>query len=143
MKFRIIENLKDNWENFPMRYEIDPIRPLDTPPQKTKNGDFILYHGTIDKSAEEIIKTKTLKKDDIGSVGITTTPNEARKFARFKRNFGVPTILKLIIDKEWMAKQKISHEVGGTGYNEFLIRTDSIPSEAIKNIEIFKGNKFK
>jgi len=138
MKFR----LSEDWENFPMRYEIDPIRPLDVPPQKTKNGDFILYHGTTDISAEEIIKTKTLKKDDIGSVGVTTTPNGARKFAGFKRKLGIPTILKLTIDKEWMVKQKISHEVGGTGYNEFLIRTDSIPPEAIKNIEIFKGNKF-
>jgi hypothetical protein len=89
------------------------------------------------------MKTRTLKKDDIGHVGITTTPNEARKFAGFKRGVGTPTILRIEIDKNWIKNQKITHETGGTGHNEFLIRTEAIPPDAIKNIEVYNPHELK
>jgi hypothetical protein len=69
-----------------------PIRPEwggsihsgDTPPRLSEGGDYIVYHGTSLSVAKLIIQSRNIKLDDIGSVGITTTPSAAGVFASFK-----------------------------------------------------------
>ncbi|MDD5053633.1 MAG: hypothetical protein PHO27_12935 [Sulfuricurvum sp.] len=139
------------WVNFPLRKDVgEQPNDKDVPPEVTR-GDFILYHGTSDIAAASIVKSKTIKPDDIGSVGIATTPIAAKTYATHKIGKGnKPTILKMVIDKDWMVKQQVRHEIGGHGHSAFLIQPDyklgikaTIPSEAIKSIEVCKERRKK
>ncbi len=128
--------LQESW--FPLRSGGgDKIHSKDSPPQLTASGDYILYHGTNIVNARKIFKTRTLLRDDIGSVGITTHPSRADVFGVMKAKKGIPSVvLRLIIDKQWLDAQEISREVGGSNLDQFLIHTDAIPSEAIKDIKL-------
>jgi len=124
----------ESW--FPLSHG-DKIHTADNPPQLTSNGDYILYHGTNMANARKIFKSRKLIRDDIGSIGISTTPSRADVFGAMKAKKGNPSVvLRIIVDKEWLDSQEISREVGGSGRDQFLIRTDVMPSEAIKDIQL-------
>jgi hypothetical protein len=135
-----------SWNNFPLRTDIGEQPSVkDVPPRVTKDGDFILYHGTSDVAADQIIQSRTIKADDIGSVGIATIPEAAQTYATHKIGEGKPTILEVVVDKNWLSKQQLRHEIGGHGHSAFLINPDyksktkaTIPPEAIKDVKVHK-----
>jgi len=141
----IIGTLFENtsWEGFPLRSDIgQQPTEKDTPPKRTPEGDFILYHGTSRDAAKKIIDTRTLLADDIGCVGVGTIPDAVSTFAAHKQEAGGAVILQIVVDKDWMAKQQIRHE-GGGHHSAFLIygerpkvKMAKIPSEVIKKIQI-------
>ena len=137
----LIQAGKKSWSGFPLRKDIGEMPTIrDVPPTRTTKGDFILYHGTSDKAANKIIKSKTILPDDIGSVGIGTTPEAVTTFAVHKIGKGKPTTLKITISKDWLSKQELRHEGGGHD-SAFLIIPKggvraNIPPNAIKDISI-------
>ena len=121
-------------------------RPGDIPPERTPEGHFILYHGTSRAGADAIRGGDRIRPDDIGSVGVTTVPGQAQTFASMKGRRGTSeaVVLRLVLDKDWLAQQRVTHEIGGSGHDQFLIdhphgvrRRDwhGIPPEAILGIE--------
>lgn len=111
----------------------------DTAPERTSDGDFILYHGSSPAGAERIIADRELLPDDLGVVGVTTTPGAAQTFAAMKGG----EVLRLVLDAGWLAQQSVMREVGGSGCNQFLVQSPDttvrmerrwagIPSAAVK-----------
>jgi len=145
MKFR--EWLTEVWDfPWPVRPDIgeDPTEK-DTPPELTASGDYILYHGTAGSLARKILDERRILHDDWKKVGITTTPKEAWSYGQMKSldlrkndddEDNAPTVLRVIIDRDWLTKQQIHREVGGAGINTWLIDVLEIPSSAIKDIRI-------
>lgn len=148
MKFSKWLNEVKGWD-FPW-----PIRPgvgedpteADAPPKLTSSGDYVLYHGTAGSLARKIMEERRILHDDWKRVGITTTPSEAWDYALMKsldlrsdyddvENAG--TVIRVVIDKNWLTKQSVEREVGGTGKNTWLINVPELPSSAIKDIEIY------
>jgi hypothetical protein len=125
--------LESNW--FPLRSD-DRINDNDNPPQRTSNGDYIVYHGTNIINARVIFKNRQLKFDNMGVVGISTHPSRADVFGAMKAKKGVPgVVLQIVIDKGWLEAQDITREVGGSGRDQFLIHAE-VPPEAIKDIQL-------
>ena len=118
----------------------DDPRPQDTPPELTPEGDYILYHGTNVTNFRSINKTRELKHDDLHLVGITTTPSAAGTYAamKIKRNPSNPSVVvRLVVDKNWLLKQEMSREAGGSGKDQWLLHVDKIPSHAIKGLDVY------
>ena len=117
----------------------DNPREKDIPPELTAEKDYVLYHGTNIKNTRSIFKTKTLLHDDIGVIGISTTPSEAGVFAAMKTKHpnNPGTILRLVIDKNWLLQQEITREVGGSGRNQWLINVSKIPPHVIKQLDLY------
>jgi len=126
-----------SWAGWPWRVRTgDTPRLADVPPERTEAGDFVLYHGTSEDGARAIESGDRVRRDDLGLVGVTTTPGAAQSFAA--RQHG--PVLRLVIDKEWIAGQGISHEIGGSGHDQFLLgmgdgEFGGIPPEAIRSVE--------
>lgn len=117
----------------------DDPHDQDAPPNLTSAGDYVLYQGTNMTNAKKILAQRTIQFDDIGSVGVTTTPRAAGVFAAMKasaRNDEPSVVLQLVVDKDWFLKQDISREVGGGGKDQWLLKAE-IPSSAIKQIKIY------
>lgn len=112
------------WAGIPFRTEMGhQPGPGDTPPERTPDGHFVLYHGTSQASAAKILASKTLLPDDIGAIGFGTTAAAVRVFAHLKaKQGGGKAILRMIVDKDWMAQQSVMRE--GNHPNLFLIRAD-------------------
>jgi hypothetical protein len=138
-----------SWEGFPFRKETgEAPEEKDTPPERTKSGDFILYHGTSGKRADQILKDNHLKPDNLGVVGVATIPGQAQVFAvmssqKDKEPPGSGVVFRIVVDHKWLAKQSATREIGGSGHDQFLIRPPAgvsakdwkgIPSEALKNV---------
>lgn len=121
--------------------------PIDTPPQRTAEGHFVVYHGTSKDAAKSILKERTVRHDDLGAVGFTTTQAAATNFAAMKHSGGGSAVLRMVIDKDWMAKQNVQHEVGGSGHDQFLISLHrdkaQIPPEALHDIRVVKSYKYE
>jgi len=130
-----------NYGQFPLREVTgDRWHDRDVPAMLTEDGDYIVYHGTSWKLSAKIISERTLLHDDMRCVGITTHPSEASIYGIMKamkegKNPKNPsTVLRVVIEKEWLDSQTIQREVGGSGRNQFLINIDKVPPEAIKDI---------
>jgi tRNA nucleotidyltransferase (CCA-adding enzyme) len=150
--YKYTYKVERSWSNFPLRSDIgEQPTAKDVPPKVTGTGDFILYHGTSDIAAKQIIQSRIIKPDDIGSVGIATIPEAAETYATHKVGQGEPTILELTVSKDWLSKQQLRHEVGGHGHSAFLIGPNyklgikaTIPPEAIKSVQVYdRGKTFK
>ena len=112
----------------------------DTPPEVLPDGSYIFYHGTNMPNARKIQEQRRVLKDDIGSVGICTTPRAAGTYATMKSSAkeNIPSVvLRLIIDKDWFLSQELTREGGGGGKDQWLINTEDIPPEAIRAISIY------
>jgi len=140
-----IVSVERSWDLWPWRQVTgEAPRPKDIAPMRTEKGDFILFHGTTLSRAESIIKNKTLAPDDIGCVGIATTLRGASSFSTLHVSPGDPAvIIKIVIEKNWLKTQNITHEIGGSGQNQFLINRKfgqkaTIPPEAIKLVKIVR-----
>ena len=128
-----------SWEGFPLdESEGQGPRPSDTPPERTANGDFILWHGTSTENAAAIALGGILP-DDMGVVGVGTTADSVQSFAVMKGG-GDATRMRLVVDQDWLADQRVRHEIGGSGHNQFLIGPrrpgqpwDGVPSSALLN----------
>lgn len=138
MKFR--QWLEAEWPvPWPLRQGTgERIKDRDTPPEVTPTGDYILYHGTCGSTARIILKEQRLLRDDIGVVGVTTIPGQASvfacmKYAKDRSPSNAPTVLKAVIDKDWLLKQEITREVGGSGHDQWLIRAGEVP---LKHVEV-------
>jgi len=117
----------------------DDPRAGDTPPEVI-GGDYVLYHGTNMPNAEKILEIKRLFNDDLGYVGVTTTPSAAGSYAAMKasgRNNIPSVVLRLVLDKNWLLSQTITRETGGSGKDQWLIDVREIPPQAIKVINIY------
>lgn len=116
----------------------------DTKPELTSFGDYVLYHGTNSRRAEQIIQDKTILPDDMGHVGITTTPNAAKSYASMKAysEKSEPVVLRIVVDRDWFLGQRVARETGGEGKDQWLLvphwksgKKAEMPPEAIKSIE--------
>lgn len=110
-----------SWEgiDWPIRPEVgDKINEQDSPPEITPEQDYVLYHGTSLIRAKKIISDRRLLSDDIGNVGISTTHRGAHVYGSMKaaQEKSQSAVLRLVIDGEWLRSQRISREVGGSGY---------------------------
>lgn len=133
-----------SWDGFPFdRVTGQQPNGRDTPPERTVDGDFVLYHGTSMTGVREISAGRTLLPDDLGYVGVTTTPGAAQVFACMKKG----EVLRLVIDQGWLAGQKAMRECGGSGCNQFLIGSPyarvrqerswtGIPAGAVKAVAV-------
>jgi hypothetical protein len=107
-----------SWHGFPFDLRLgEGPRERDSAPERTPFNDFILYHGTSELGAERIISEARLRPDDLGVVGVTTTPGAAQSFSAIKRG----PVLRLTICRAWLSEQLITHEIGGSGHDQFLI----------------------
>jgi len=125
------------WPNRPGTGD-DP-RVGDTPPEVI-SGDYVLYHGTNMPNAEKILELKRIFNDDMGRVGITTTPKAAGVYAAMKasaKNDIPSVVLRLVVDNNWLLTQEITRETGGSGKDQWLISAQEIPPQAIKTINIY------
>ena len=113
----------------------------DTPPQTTPEGDYVLYHGTNMINAQHIVKARQIDHDDWHCVGVTTTPSAAQVFGCMKARKGnASVILRIVVRKLWLLTQEITREIGGSGKDQWLIRTEKMPPHAIKDIRIYSVN---
>jgi hypothetical protein len=140
------ENKKVQWPcEWPNRQGTgDDPHAGDTPPEILPDGHYLLYHGTNMVNAKKILEQRKITKDDMGYVGICTTPSAAGTYASMKssQNRGLPednpsVVLRLIVDKDWFLKQEISRECGGRGRDQWLIHSEEMPPEAIRAISIY------
>jgi len=155
----LARKLERSWDGFPFdaRTGQGP-KALDVPPERTPEGDFVVYHGSSRATARKIMQERTLRPDDIGRVGITTVPGDARTYGYLHRQGGPATVVQMVIDKNWLGQQLIEREYGGRGANQFLIRPPhgsafgtkmTVPPEAIKGmvmmaeLAVFEGADFR
>lgn len=136
------ENKKVEWPfPWPNRQGTgDEPHPGDTPPQVLPDGHYVLYHGTNMTNARKIIEQRRVLKDDIGYVGICTTPRAAGTYAAMKasaKEDNASVVLRLIVDKDWFLSQEISREGGGSGKDQWLIHAEEMPPEGIRALSIF------
>lgn len=136
-----------SWDGFPFDVVTGQVpNARDTAPERTGDGDFVLYHGTSRVGADAILAERRLAPDDLGCVGVTTLPGAAQVFASMKRG----EVLRLVIDKEWLSTQKAVREIGGSGRDQFLIQPADIydvrerrrswpgvPVEAVKAVSVY------
>jgi hypothetical protein len=143
-----------SWAGFPFDPQVGEGPKLkDTPPERTLEGDFILYHGTSLPSARAILRLRTLLPDNLGYVGVGTTPGSVATYAAMKHSFGGSAILRLVLDVAWVTSQEIVHETGGSGRDQFLlspnprchreagatfIHSISVPPTALKEVRIIR-----
>lgn len=126
------------WQDWPYRKGTgDDPREQDTPPIRTANGDFILFHGTSLKRAKQIADERMIRPDNWGTAGVNTTASNAGTYAAMKasKEKDRSAVLRLVVDKSWLMQQEITREVGGNGRDSWLI-SGEIPSAAIKQISI-------
>ena len=114
----------------------------DIPPERTPEGHFVIYHATSPENARSIMRQRHLKPDDIFAVGCGTIPEAIRIYGLRKAGES-HVILKITLRHDWVCNQRIRHEIGGAGNNQFLfIRPkevpawQGIPSEAIARLDI-------
>jgi thioredoxin reductase len=137
-----------SWAWFPFS-QVTGQRPneRDTAPERTDEGDFILYHGTSPQGAEAITSERRVKPDDLGAVGVTTRPGAAQVFSAMKHG----SVLKLVIDMKWLRRQTAIREIGGSGRDQWLLQASyananpkawsGIPPEALKSVEPYDFEK--
>ena len=65
--------------------------------------------------------------DDFNMVGVTTTPGAAQTYAVMK---GGP-VLRLVVDRDWVASHDVRHEIGGSGKDQLLFDAEEIPKSAL------------
>ncbi len=142
MKFR--QWLEAEWSvPWPLRQGTgEKTRDRDTAPEVTPAGDYILYHGTCGSTARIILEEHRLLRDNMGVVGVTTIPGQASvfacmKYAKDRSPSNAPTILKILIDKDWLLKQEIKREIGGSGRDQWLIQADKVPLKDVKIHSIY------
>ncbi len=114
----------------------DEPHSQDTPPHM-ENGDYVLYHGTHLLSAENILHTHRINHDDWHCVGVCTTPSAAQTYASMKAKTYKSAVLRVVVRREWLTQQEITREVGGGGKDQWLIRVDCMPPEAMRDIRIY------
>lgn len=137
-----VEPMRD-WDGWNWRTETgEEPGPEDVAPERTPAGDFVLYHGTSNQAAEQIVREGRLRADGLGSVGVGTQPSDVSVYAAMKsREGGGSAILRVELDKNWVAQNQVTHEVGGSGHGQFLFRSrGGIPPEAIKSIRVVRRN---
>ena len=111
-----------SWLGFPFDLTIgEGPTAKDTPPERTPAGDFILYHGTSLPSAKAILAQRTLLPDNLGYVGVGTTPGSVLTYAAMKHSKAGSAILRLVFCAAWLATQEVIHETGGSGRDQFLL----------------------
>ncbi len=113
----------------------------DVPPERTKAGDYVVYHGTSSAAVDSIEKTG-LRPDSVGAVGFATTPGSAKMMGGFHGRDSVT--LRLVIDKDFMEQHThVTHE-SSLSRDLFLLHhpeggSFSIPRSAIKEIKALGG----
>lgn len=134
------------WDGFPFdeRTGQEP-GDKDTSPERTDEGHFVLYHGTSPEGAESILKGRSFHPDDFGMVGFGTTPEAARIYGIMKSGPDAK-VIRAVIDKDWIAGQRATREIGGSGYNQFLVGGphghrdwEGVPSDAVREVGVNGG----
>lgn len=140
MKIRELLESEDPWEGIPWRYPSsgDYHGKEDVPPKRDANGDFIFYHGTSMNNAEKILSEKRLKHDDLGYCGVATTEQHAMIYGTMKgtRDKSGSALLRVKITRKWFDDHPntFARETGGSGKNQFLIKTKELPLLEVKLI---------
>jgi hypothetical protein len=107
-----------SWEGVPFDQRTGQRpKPTDTAPQRTAEGDFIVYHGTSLSGAEQIRTEGWLRPDDFNCVGFATTPGQAQVFAAIKHG----VVLRVTLPLAALAARRVVREVGGSGRDQFLV----------------------
>ena len=116
-----------SWEGFPFdeRAQEAP-RPGDIAPERAKsvnepNGNFVFYHGTSPEAAERIALEGRLLPDDLSTVGVSTTPEDARVYGVMKSGPDA-AVLRIEVSPSNLSEVVAGHEVGGRGRNQFLLK---------------------
>jgi hypothetical protein len=133
------------WDGFNFRTETGskPI-PEGDPPERTADGDPILYHGTSAESAKKI-REEGFRNDNLGYVGFGTRPGVTNVFRQRSGSTG-GRILRFVVDKDWLRDNaKVINEGGHK--NLYLLQAGTglplnrqsgklaIPPEALKSVE--------
>ena len=110
----------DPWEGFgwDTRSQQKP-NPKDTPPQKTSEGNWILYHATSRDAANRILTEQRLLPDDCNAVGVGPTPAAVRVYGIMKDGADA-VVLKIVVDAQFVKTARIRHEWGGSGHDQWL-----------------------
>jgi hypothetical protein len=126
-----------SWVGMPFRTRTgESFHDKDTPPERTPSGDFIFYHGTTIKRAEKIIAEKRLLHDDMNYCGVGTNPEAVSNYAtikavkeRGKLKRAPSAIVRIVVSQKWFDEhpESVIRETGGSGKNQFLIRTKELP----------------
>lgn len=144
-------NKNCQWEDWPHRKGTgDDPHEKDTPPERTSEGDFIVYHGTSFKRAKLIIHQQQILHDDMKTVGVCTSHWAAGTYASMKamQDQSESAVLQIVLDRRWFLQQELSREIGGSNRDQWLIQPTykfqdqcmkpaNIPPEAIKQIKIY------
>ena len=133
---KLVDIFEDDWAGIPWRTVTgDKPKEKDTPPTRLPNGDYVFYHGTSLANAEKIIDEKQIKKDGLGYCGVATTPAGASIYGIMKDKTS-HVVLKVVISEKWFKDHPnvFTRETGGSGKDQFLIRTSVVPLVAGKII---------
>ena len=110
-----------------------------TNPCDVTRGDpheyLAMYHGTDDRNAELIRRDRVLHPDDIGSIGLSSSPKGARGYAfrKARATGGIPTILKFDVRRGDLGAcigdlrsgertPVLMNEIGGSSPHLFLLK---------------------
>lgn len=134
--------LERSWDGFPFdERKGEGPRPGDTPPKRTPDGDYVMYHGTS-RAGASAIEREGIRPDDLGAVGLTTTPEAARIYGLI-HDGPAAQVLEVTVSREWLENQRASHEIGGSGHDAFLINPahgtrgewSGMPRDAVKDVK--------
>lgn len=121
------------WEGFPWYNQQHPLKK-DVAPEKTPEGDWVIYHSTSPEGAKSIVDNRRIEPDDIDSVGFGARPEHVWVYGQMKAGPRA-RMVRAVVDKDWFSGQQVSHEIGGSGHSQYLFRkTTGVPPEAIKDI---------
>lgn len=111
----------------------------DTLPELS-GGGVVVYHGTNEASAQSIIQSREIRRDDMNMGGFSTTPSEAGVYAsmKYRRNVpgDAPVVVRLVLSLDWFKSAEIHREGGGSGRNQWLV-PGGIPSSAILDARVY------
>ncbi len=140
---RFAETAGHGWDGFPFdERKGEGPREGDTPPERTPEGDFVMYHSTSPVAAASIVGGREILPDDFNAVGLATTPEAARIYGIMKAGPNAQ-VLRVTVSQEWLSEQRAQHEIGGSGHDQFLIQPahgsapdgwEGLPSDAIVDI---------
>lgn len=113
----------DGWPGDPRRG--DQRKSADTPPERTPDGGYVLYHGSSAEGAAAIISELRLRPDDLGVVGFGTTPQAVSVYGVIRGRRG--PVLRVVVERAVFESQVVTREIGGSGRDQWLVNRPRTP----------------
>jgi hypothetical protein len=115
----------------------DLLSQKDSPIERDRYGDYVLYHGTSNANAAKILRERRVKASKGWGTGFALSPGRASIYGSMKsmKDKSGSTVLRLVVKKEWMEKGRVfRRETGGSGWDQFLVTGDISP-KALRRVE--------